>query len=951
MRLRTLGGLSLVNDGLTLEDRRAAAFAELTRRRRKLALLAVLVRAPRPLSRDLLTDMFWPDEEPARARHSLNDALSHLRRVLGTNALGARGGDVALAPTAPLWCDAAAFDAAVAAGDAMEVISLYDGPFLDGVYLDKVPRFEEWSDRQREPLRRAFIAACAEYCKVPLTTDNAGAVADVARRWLDAAPESSAAARRWLLALAAPDTRDALRSATDAYARVCRDLNEQFDAGPDETLAALGTELRERLAAQLDAAVAAHPVEPVLAVPRRADGPNETPDPTAPTPPTPTPHRGSRPRVAVVMVLAAAALTAILTAVRRDAARPDAEDTRPWLLVAASPPATGTDSAQLQQIVTLAIETTLAADASLDVLPPGRIRTVLRLMGRADSSPLDEATAAEIAARTGVGFIVVPSLLQVGSRFTVSARVLAANDGDVVATVLKRANSADELLEMADALVAEISRLVRRAPSAERRGPSLPLATTASLPALQHFATATAAEYRSDWETARGEYQSATAADSLFALAWLRLGVLEYQLNRGLEGERAFARALQLSERISPRERAFLRANVYRWRRQSDSAIAVMQAWLVVNPHDRQSRSAVAYDLLLARRHAEAQAAYRALLATDSLDANAWVNLASSAAATATPSSLREAQQAYARAFALWPAGRTDATLNHEWGAAWAAAGATDSAAAIFSLMLAGPSGQRVRGLRSLGHLAVWNGHFAEAARRFAEVVALEVADERWLGVVRARLLLASALEQSGDSLAALAQLDSARRLATHPDVQEPVVLYWLGKALVRRGRSDAARTVLRATEARVQSANVRHRAATLLLSGELLVAEGRTAEGLVRVDSGAALDSTAITLDSRAYATVSHGVAARDRATLEHGAQLYAALAQRPRFGWEGTLPQLLASVHAGLSYERVGDATRARAAFEQFVTSHRSADRDWPALAIARAGMAGSATPEKMR
>ena len=78
-----------------------------------------------------------------------------------------------------------------------------------------------------------------------------------------------------------------------------------------------------------------------------------------------------------------------------------------------------------------------------------------------------------------------------------------------------------------------------------------------------------------------------------------------------------------------------------------------MQAWLTVNPRDRQSQSEVAYDLFLARRYPEAQAAYRALLATDSLDANAWVNLASSAVPSGTPEALQEAQRAYARAFSL----------------------------------------------------------------------------------------------------------------------------------------------------------------------------------------------------------------------------------------------------------------------------------------------------------
>ena len=450
---------------------------------------------------------------------------------------------------------------------------------------------------------------------------------------------------------------------------------------------------------------------------------------------------------------------------------------------------------------------------------------------------------------------------------------------------------------------------------------------------------------------ARAEYNAAIRGDSLFALAWLRLGGMEYQLNRGIDGERAFAQALRLSDRVSPRERAILRANVYRWRRQSDSAIAVMQAWLVTQPRDRESQSAVAYDLLLARRYDESRVAYRALLATDSLDANAWANLASVAAAVGSPESLREAQRAYARAFALWPAGRTDATLNHEWGAAWALAGASDSAAAIYTLMLDGGPALRARGLRSLAHLAMWDGHFAEASRRFADVVRLEVDGQRWLGALRARLLLADALDQIGDTLTASAQRDSSRALALRPDVQEPVALYWTGKALARDGRIDAALAVLRALRARPQPSNVRFRAAELLLSGEVEIAAGRATAGLALVDSGAALDSTAITLESRAHAHWRHGVLSRDGRSIERSAVLYNALAQRPRYGWEGTLPQRLAPVAEGRAYEALGDSARARAAYTRLVESLPQADRNWQALTFAKARLTALGTPSPAR
>ena len=98
-RLITLGRLALsAPDGV--ED------ASLTTRRRKLALLAVLALTKRPLPRDVLVEMFWGDQEEARARHSLSDALSHLRRVLGREALSTRSTEIVLTEDVRLTVDA-----------------------------------------------------------------------------------------------------------------------------------------------------------------------------------------------------------------------------------------------------------------------------------------------------------------------------------------------------------------------------------------------------------------------------------------------------------------------------------------------------------------------------------------------------------------------------------------------------------------------------------------------------------------------------------------------------------------------------------------------------------------------------------------------------------------------------------------------------------------------------
>src|SRR4051812_48183522 len=108
-RLITLGRLTLVAESSEVDD--------LAKRRRKLALLAVLALSPRPLSRDRLVDMFWGEEPEERARHSLSDALSHLRRVLGRDAIATRQTEISLADATALEVDAREFAHACDAHD------------------------------------------------------------------------------------------------------------------------------------------------------------------------------------------------------------------------------------------------------------------------------------------------------------------------------------------------------------------------------------------------------------------------------------------------------------------------------------------------------------------------------------------------------------------------------------------------------------------------------------------------------------------------------------------------------------------------------------------------------------------------------------------------------------------------------------------------------------------
>jgi len=499
---------------------------------------------------------------------------------------------------------------------------------------------------------------------------------------------------------------------------------------------------------------------------------------------------------------------------------------------------------------------------------------------------VDEKTALEIATRTGAGWVVIPSLARFGAQRSLSTRTLEVATGRALGADQVTAVSDDSLLSALDLVARQLrGRLGESAGKANAPRP-LPDVTTASLGALRTYTIANDYSRRRVYDSAIVAYRRSIALDSSFATAYAALGQLLHYTNQPAEGERALERALSLRSRLTEREVMRTEATQARWRSQPDSAIAIQQRWLAGHPRDSETRSSMAYDLFLGRRFAAARQAYLEVLATDSLNPLDWINLAASGKALNTESDRAVARRAYARAFALDPSLRTDVIQNNEYGSLLVRAGFPDSAAAVFRLMLSGPPGRAARGYRSLGLLALWRRDPRTAVALFDSAAqAHQAMKSEALGEVRARLMLAWARGEAGDEAGARAELERARALSRN-GVAEPTVLYWAGKAMARRGMTDAAREMLDTLARRAVPGNVQHKSAELLLRGELAVARGELGIAVPLMERGVALDTVDVPRESLAHALRAAGQSAR-------ADSLYRTLAGALRFGTEAMLAQ----------------------------------------------------------
>ena len=525
-RLRALDGYHFVRSSrvdtftlvtlgrLTLLSPRGDESESLAKRRLKLALLAVLATAKRPLSRATLVEMFWGEQEESRARHSLSDALSHLRRELGRDSVASQAGEVSLSPDAPVVIDAATFEDAVVARDTSRAAALYTGPFLDGIDVEAGPSFEQWASRERRRLETMFFQVCAQQCLVHARAREWEQCGSLAAQWLDAAPLSVDAALFRLNAVKAPGTREAAQRALREFEQLTTRLAREFDLAPEKPIAQLAQGLRDTINSL--------PSEPIAVTisldPAPAALPAAPNEPMAP--PIERGHvnphvaRGSTLRRRLTRIATAAlGLTALVAAL---AARSRAVDGslpgRPRVAIAVDVKDADSTTAWLADGLPQMIVSELSRSPELEIVPPAQVRALLRRRGAARFGQPGGDELRDLARRLGATVMVSGT---VGRDDRVIVLDLAVRDVATGRLLRSDALSRRDVPGLADEAAARVLTTV----NAQRAGFRFADLETSSVEAFQHFVRAMQAAQEGRTHEAYRELDAAIALDSGFVTA------------------------------------------------------------------------------------------------------------------------------------------------------------------------------------------------------------------------------------------------------------------------------------------------------------------------------------------------------------------------------------------------------------------------------------------------
>jgi DNA-binding SARP family transcriptional activator len=215
------------------------------------ALLAYLaVESGREHPREVLASLLWPERSDREALSALRYALSNLHHALGDRRarspfLVVTRTSVQFNPASDHWLDVAEFEGLRGRSDVPgleRALSLYRGPFLDGLSVGDSPAFDEWMLLKGEETRRAVLSVLGRLTSLQTVRGEYDGAARWARRQLELEPYREQAHRQLMVALALSGER----SAALAHYEACRRLLAQ-DLGcePEDETQALYAQVRE----------------------------------------------------------------------------------------------------------------------------------------------------------------------------------------------------------------------------------------------------------------------------------------------------------------------------------------------------------------------------------------------------------------------------------------------------------------------------------------------------------------------------------------------------------------------------------------------------------------------------------------------------------------------------------------------------------------------------------
>ena len=478
---------------------------------------------------------------------------------------------------------------------------------------------------------------------------------------------------------------------------------------------------------------------------------------------------------AAVVVVAAVAASVLLWRSRSApapvAASPDA---KPSIAVLYFDNNTGNASLDwMRKGLTDMMVTDLSQSPDIEVLGTDRLQQILQDLHHPNDAVITADIAQQVAERTGVKSVLIGNFIKAGDTIRISVRLQDARTSKIHSAERVEGIGDSSLFSMIDELTRRIkskvdalrstppSRLLGRpgaADAAARTGVDRGLRdiTTASIDAYRYYAQGIDLHERSLERQAIPLFEKAISIDPGFAMALIKLAVVENNVRDVAKRDEYAKRALDNVDRVTLREKYYIEGYYYSGRVDTTSrAIEAYTKAVTLYPDHQSARHNLALIYATLERLPESIAQYEELRQRGAVTASTYGNLALCYVASGQVDQALAVMQEYVRLYPEVSAGQL--TLGY----AILAAGRLDDAMAAVvkadSLLPGNPQTAQARWF-----LLAVTGQWPEA-----DIVANKMAApstnpfQQWIGLID----LAMANLYRGQTAAALAQVDRSVRL------------------------------------------------------------------------------------------------------------------------------------------------------------------------------------------
>jgi eukaryotic-like serine/threonine-protein kinase len=223
----------------------------------------------------------------------------------------------------------------------------------------------------------------------------------------------------------------------------------------------------------------------------------------------------------------------------------------------------------------------------LSITSDQRNEQTLKMMGQPAGAKLTPAIARELCQRTGSAAALNGSVAQIGTGYLLTLRAVNCSSGESLASTEAQARDKNHVLDALGKTAAEMrNKLGESLSTVQKFDTPLEQATTPSLEALKAYSLGRKASAGSEYAAAVPFLQRAIRLDPNFAIAYARLGNSYRMLGEPALAAENTRKAYELRERVSELENFYIESHYYQTTGELEKARQVYELWAQSYPRD-----------------------------------------------------------------------------------------------------------------------------------------------------------------------------------------------------------------------------------------------------------------------------------------------------------------------------------------------------------------------------